>query len=181
MTKAEIRAQIAEQKKSSQSLEALSAAAVKKFQGLEIFKTARAVGVYLPLPDEVDVRPLFQTLKKTFYIPAFDEASGGYRMARLTAELKKGRFGIPEPSVPVFAAEDELDLIIVPGVAFDREGHRIGRGGGFYDRLLPQYRAVRAGICFEFQCLETVPAQEHDIRMDWVVTETQILKIELNS
>ncbi|MEI7851967.1 MAG: hypothetical protein WCH86_09055, partial [Kiritimatiellales bacterium] len=74
------------------------------------------------------------------------------------------------------------------------------RGGGFYDRLLPQYRAVRAGICFGFQCLplpsvaalhpqglsrfarvETVPAQEHDIQMDWVVTETEILKIALNS
>ena len=84
-------------------------------------------------------------------------------------------------AAPVFAAEDELDLIIVPGVAFDHAGHRIGRGGGFYDRLLPQYRAVRVGICFGFQYLETIPAQEHDIRMDWVVTETGILKIELNS
>lgn len=181
MTKAEIRAQIAERKKSFQGLEILSAAAVKQFQGLEIFRSARAVGAYMPRPDEVDVRPLFQSLKKTFYIPAFDEASGGYRMARLTTELKKGRFGILEPAAPVFAAEDELDLIIVPGVAFDRTGHRIGRGGGFYDRLLPQYHAVRAGICFGFQCLDTAPAQEHDIRMDWVVTETQIVKTELNS
>jgi 5,10-methenyltetrahydrofolate synthetase len=200
MTKAEIRALIAERKKSFQGLEVLSAAVVKNFQGLEIFKTAKTVGAYMPLPSEVDITPLFQSLdpseareapqmrgsdrrerQKIFYIPAFDEASGGYRMARLTTELKKGRFGIPEPAVPVFAAADELDLIIVPSMAFDRAGHRIGRGGGFYDRLLPQYRAVRAGICFGFQCLETVPAQEHDIRMDWVVTETQILKIELNS
>jgi 5,10-methenyltetrahydrofolate synthetase len=200
MTKAEIRAQIAERKKSFQSLEVLSAAAVEIFQGSEVFRAARSVGAYMPLPNEVDVRPLFETPNKLFYIPAFDEASGGYRMARLTTELKKGRFGIPEPAVPVFAAEDELDLIIVPGMAFDRAGHRIGRGGGFYDRLLPQYHAVRAGICFGFQCLplpsvaalhpqglsrfarvETVPAQEHDIRMDWVATETEILKIALNS
>ena len=181
MTKSEIRVQIAEQKKSFQGLDSLSLAVIKKFQGLEIFKTAKTVGAYMPLPDEVDITLLFHALEKTFYIPAFDEASGGYRMAKLTTELKKGRFGIPEPAVPVFAAEDELDLIIVPGVAFDRAGRRIGRGGGFYDRLLPQYRAVRAGICFGFQCLETVPAQEHDIRMDWVVTEIQILKIKLNS
>ena len=202
MTKAEIRAQIATQKKTQclQCLETLSLAAVKKFHGSELFKTARAVGAYMPLPDEVDVRPLFQSLdpseareapqmrgsdrrerQKTFYIPAFDETSGGYRMARLTTELKKGRFGIPEPTVPVFAAENVLDLIIVPGVAFDRAGHRIGRGGGFYDRLLPQYRTVRVGICFGFQCLEAVPAQAHDIRMDWVATETEILKIALNS
>jgi len=181
MTKAEIRAQIAERKKSFQNLEALSAAAVKTFQGSEIFCAARAIGAYLPLPDEVNITPLFRSLDKTFYIPSFDKASGGYRMARLTTELKKGRFGILEPATPVFATEDELDLIIVPGVAFDRAGHRIGRGGGFYDRLLPQYRAVRAGICFGFQCLQTVPAQEHDVRMDWVVTEAEILKITLNS
>ncbi|MEI7852058.1 MAG: 5-formyltetrahydrofolate cyclo-ligase, partial [Kiritimatiellales bacterium] len=120
MTKAEIRAQIAERKKSFHPLETLSAAVVKKFQGLEIFKTAKTVGAYMPLPDEVDVRPLFEMPNKVFYIPTFDEASGSYRMARLTTELKKGRFGIPEPAVPMFAAEDELDLIIVPGVAFDR-------------------------------------------------------------
>jgi len=81
----------------------------------------------------------------------------------------------------VFATKDELDLIIVPGVAFDRAGGRVGRGGGFYDRLLPQYSALRAGICFDFQYLEAVPAEEHDIRMDWVVTDTRILKTEMNS
>jgi len=59
-------------------------------------------------------------------------------------------------------------------------GRRIGRGGGFYDRLLPQYRAVRAGICFDFQCLEALPAEEHDIRMDLLVTETKILKFATN-
>jgi 5-formyltetrahydrofolate cyclo-ligase len=194
MTKADIRAQIAERKKTpgfppspaglrraGQTLEKMSAAVVQKFQTSEIFRTARAVGAYMPLADEVDITPLFQSLKKTFYIPAFDEVSGCYRMARLTPELKKGRFGILEPAVPVFAAKDELDLIIVPGTAFDRAGRRIGRGGGFYDRLLPQYRAVRAGICFDFQCLEAVPAEEHDIRMNFTVTETKILEFAMNS
>jgi 5-formyltetrahydrofolate cyclo-ligase len=179
MTKAEIRAQIAERKKTltSQRLETLSAEVVKKFQTLEVFRAARTVGAYMPLPGEVDVTPLFEHLEKTFFIPAFDEVSGSYQMARLTAELKKGRFGILEPAVPDFSAEDGLDLIIVPGVAFDRAGRRVGRGGGFYDRLLPQYRAVRAGICFDFQCLEAVPAEEHDARMDILVTETQFFKV----
>lgn len=183
MTKAELRAQIAEQKKklSSQYLEALSAKTVENFQTLESFRAARTVGAYMPLPGEVDITPLFEHLKKIFYIPAFDEASGRYRMARLTAELKKGRFGILEPAVPVFAAEDELDLIVVPGIAFDRAGRRIGRGGGFYDRLLPQYRAIRAGICFDFQLLEAIPAEEHDVRMDFTVTESKILKFAMNS
>lgn len=181
MTKAEIRAQIAERKKSFHDRESLSAAASGNFRMLESFKAAGNIGVYMPLPDEVDVTTLLQCPDKIFFIPAFDEASNCYRMARLTTELKKGRFGIPEPESPVFATENELDLIIVPGVAFDGAGNRIGRGGGFYDRLLPQYRAVRAGICFDFQLLEAVPAEKHDIRMDFLATETKILKFAMNS
>jgi 5-formyltetrahydrofolate cyclo-ligase len=181
MTKAEIRRHIATLRPDFQTLEKMSLAVIERFQTLEIFKSARAVGAYMPLADEVDVTPLFQALEKTFYIPAFDEALGMYRMARLTAELKKGHFGIPEPAVPDFAGENEIDLILVPGVAFDRAGRRIGRGGGFYDRILPQYRAARAGICFDFQCLEPLPAEKHDVQMNWLGTETQILKIAMNS
>ena len=183
MTKAEIREQIAEQKKTltAQCLKILSIAIVEKLQTLESFRAAQTVGAYMPLADEVDITSLFRALEKTFFIPAVDKVSGNYRMARLTPELKKGRFGILEPAVPVFAAKDELDLILVPGVAFDRAGRRIGRGGGFYDRLLPQYRAVRVGLCVDFQCLEAIPAEQHDIQMDWLVTETLILNFGMNS
>ncbi|MBI9019876.1 MAG: 5-formyltetrahydrofolate cyclo-ligase [Verrucomicrobia bacterium] len=179
MTKAEIRAQIAEKRPDFQTLEKLSAAVVKKFQTLELFQQAKTVGVYIPLPDEVDITPLFQWLEtncvgaQTFYIPAYDEALGVYRLAEYSGELKKGKFGIPEPANPIFAPE-EIDLILVPGVAFDHSGNRIGRGGGFYDRLLPQYRAVRAGICFGFQCLERIPAEPHDCKMNLIVTESLI-------
>lgn len=183
MTKAEIRAQIAERKKTftSQDLSVLSAEAVRNLRTSEFFPAARSVGAYMPLPGEVDITPFFTHPEKTFFIPAFDETSGSYRMARLTAELKKGRFGILEPAVPVFAAADELDLIIVPGTAFDCAGRRIGRGGGFYDRLLPQYRSIRAGICFDFQLLEVIPTEKHDILMDFTVTESKILKFAMNS
>jgi 5-formyltetrahydrofolate cyclo-ligase len=181
MTQAEIRKQIAALRPDFQTLEHLSAAAVEKFRTLEIFQSARTVGAYIPLPDEVNIRPLFQCLEKTFFIPAFDPAVGSYRMARLTPDLRKGKFGIPEPVNPVFAAKDEMDLIIVPGVAFDCAGRRIGRGGGFYDRLLPQYDAARTGLCFDFQCLETIPVEEHDIAMDLLVTDRRILKFAMNS
>ena len=169
MTKFDIRKQIAASRPDFQTLEKMSAAIIEKFQGSELFQQAKTVGAYIPLPDEVDITPLFQCLEKTFYIPAFDEAISSYRLAQWTDELKPGKFGIPEPANPVFAPE-ELDLIIVPGVAFDRTGNRIGRGGGFYDRLLPQYHAVRIGICFDFQCVENVPSEPHDCRMDVVVS-----------
>lgn len=186
MRKSEIRKQIATQRPDFQSSEEMSAAVVKKFQPLELFQQAKAVGAYMPLPDEVDVSPLFQCLESNcvaahiFYIPAFDEEIGGYRMAKYTPELKKGKFGIPEPEYPVWAGADELDLILVPGVAFDRAGNRLGRGGGFYDRLLPQYNAVRVGICFDFQCLEEIPVEPHDCLIDFLVTESKILKFATN-
>ena len=181
MTKSEIRKQITAQRPDVQTLERLSEQIVKKFQTLELFRQAKAVGTYMPLPDEVDISPLFQTLEKQMYIPAYDEKSGGYRLAKYTPELKNGKFGIPEPENPVWAEADELDLILVPGVAFDRAGGRIGRGGGFYDRLLPQYSAVRAAICFDFQCLEAIPTESHDCTMDLLITESKILKFAMNS
>jgi len=170
MTKDEIRNQISTRRPDFQTLEKLSAEIVKKFQGLELFQQAKTVGIYMPLPDEVDITPLFQCLEKIFYIPAFDDAIGSYRLAEYTPNFKKGKFGIPEPKRPVFAPAD-LDLIIVPGIAFDRAGRRLGRGGGFYDRLLPQYRAIKVGVCFEFQCMGPLPVEPHDCSVDRIVTE----------
>ncbi len=180
MTKDEIRAHVTQTKK-FHPLEEMSTTVLKNVQGLELFQQAKAVGLYMPLPDEVDVSPLFQTLELQMYIPAFDESVGGYRMATYTPELKKGKFGILEPKNPVWAKADELDLILVPGLAFDLSGNRLGRGGGFYDQLLPQYHAVRAGICFDSQCLEKIPTEPHDCIMDLLITDLKILKFAMNS
>ncbi len=208
MTKDEIRHQIAASRPDFQTLEKRSAVIVEKFRLLELFQQAKTLGAYMPLPDEVNITPLLDfgsaggialpehskskggassisepptPCKKTFYIPAFNEASGGYQLAELTPELKSGKFSIPEPANPVFAPE-KFDLIIVPGIAFDRAGNRLGRGGGFYDRLLPQYHATRVGVCFDFQCLpllsdegvevEKIPVEPHDCNVDLLVTES---------
>ena len=183
MTKDEIRAQIAGQKSSVgfPILETQSLAAVKRLKRQPEYANAKAVGAYAPLPDEVDITSVMTSPDRIFYIPAFDEALGGYRLARMGDTFTRGRFGILEPVEPVFAEKDELDLIIVPGIAFDQTGHRIGRGGGFYDRLLPQYNAIRAGICFDFQCLEKIPVEPHDCLMDVLITESKFLKFALNS
>ncbi len=180
MTKAEIRAHV-EQTKKLHCLERLNEQFIERFQTLELFRQAKAVGAYMPLRDEVDVSPLFQCLEQQMYIPAFDEEIGGYRMAKYTPELKKGKFEILEPKNPIWAKADELDLILVPGLAFDRTGRRLGRGGGFYDRLLPQYNAIRAGLCFDFQCLEEIPNEPHDCAMELLVTESKILEFSMNS
>ena len=86
-------------------------------------------------------------------------------------DLATGAYGIEEPTGALFTDYDAIDFIVVPGVAFDRNGNRLGRGKGYYDRLLPRIpSAYKAGICFPFQIVEEVPAETFDIRMDEVIT-----------
>ena len=85
--------------------------------------------------------------------------------------LAKGAYGILEPGADCPRVEpEEIDLILVPGTAFDVRGHRIGQGGGYYDRYLNRTRAVRVGVCHDFALLSAVPSEAHDARMDIVVT-----------
>lgn len=89
-----------------------------------------------------------------------------------------GTFGIPEPN-PLHcqpAEVKDLQLIIVPGVAFDRQGNRLGSGHGYYDRFLAQSSALRVGLAFAMQIVESIPAGSHDQKMDFVVTEEEIIR-----
>jgi 5-formyltetrahydrofolate cyclo-ligase len=93
--------------------------------------------------------------------------------------LEKSVYGLREPSEEAVRIKPgELDLVIVPGMAFTRCGIRLGRGGGFYDRFLGNMgtgaRAVRMGVCFEWQLLDRIPEEPHDSRMDLVVTEAGV-------
>jgi 5-formyltetrahydrofolate cyclo-ligase len=82
-----------------------------------------------------------------------------------------GIYGIAEPTGEIFTDYAAIDFIVVPGVAFDAKGNRLGRGKGYYDRLLPRIpSAYKAGICFPFQLVEEVPAESFDIRMDIIIT-----------
>jgi 5-formyltetrahydrofolate cyclo-ligase len=94
-------------------------------------------------------------------------------------ELEVGTFGVPEPPVgraPVSLAAG--DWVVVPGLAFDAAGRRLGRGGGFYDRALAGCaEPVRVGVGYDFQCVDEVPAGPHDQPVDWVVTEGRVLEV----
>lgn len=79
-------------------------------------------------------------------------------------------YGIAEPTGTLFTDYPSIDLAIIPGVAFDRHGHRLGRGKGYYDKLLPQISATKIGICFPFQIIDEVPTDHFDIRMSSVIT-----------
>ena len=93
------------------------------------------------------------------------------------AHLSPGSFGILEPATgSLFTDYDRIDLAVVPGMAFDRKGNRLGRGKGFYDRLLPLLKAPKAGICFPFQLVEAVPVEPFDTPMDYVICGSAILR-----
>jgi 5-formyltetrahydrofolate cyclo-ligase len=80
-------------------------------------------------------------------------------------------YGIKEPEGEPFNEIDKIDLIIVPGVAFDVKNNRLGRGKAYYDNLLIKTRALKVGVCFDFQLLNSVPVEEHDVKMDLVITD----------
>ena len=91
-------------------------------------------------------------------------------------QLRRGAYGILEPdeSCPLVPPED-IDLMLIPGTAFDRAGGRIGQGGGYYDRYIIKTRAVRVGICHGFALVNHIPTEKHDVRMDAVVTPEETL------
>ena len=131
---------------------------------------------YYPLPDEVDVRLLikeaFESGKRVL-LPVCKGEDLELRLYEGEDSLREGAFGIMEPTGPLFAPEnyDEIELALVPGMAFDRAGHRLGRGKGYYDRLLPRLSNARLmGICFSFQLLDEVPNEPHDIPVQCVIT-----------
>ncbi|WP_245523414.1 5-formyltetrahydrofolate cyclo-ligase [Spirochaeta thermophila] len=136
------------------------------------WRAARTVGGFLPLRDEPDVRPLLdEALRegKRVYVPRI--AGGGIGWGRYGpgVRLVRHELGFLQPE-----EEGERgvrpEVVLVPGLGFDRAGRRLGRGGGWYDRLLVgEARAV--GVCFACQVVEAVPEEEHDVRVAYVVTE----------
>ena len=131
--------------------------------------------LYYPLADEVDVRPLIKDAfenGKRVLLPVCVGEELNLHLYEGDASLAEGAFGIMEPTGSLFAPDNygEIQLAIVPGMAFDRAGHRLGRGTGYYDRLLPKLREARLqGICFPFQLLDDVPAEAHDVMVQDVV------------
>lgn len=94
------------------------------------------------------------------------------------AQLKEGEYGILEPFEFEIIDKEKIDVVIVPGVAFSRDGYRLGYGAGYYDKFLKDYDGKKIGICYSFQLLDNVYQEKHDIRMDYIVTESEIIALK---
>ena len=148
------------------------------------FQQAKSILFFASLPNEIDLWPLLEKTipgTKLIALPCFDADRQVYaprRVKDLRVEIVTGQFGIREPGpacVPL--PLHDLDLVLVPGVAFDQHGHRLGRGKGFYDRLLQEFQGTKAGIAFDEQIVKRVPVETTDVVMDYVVTPTRSIRI----
>ena len=157
-----------------------AAAACGHLSALPSYRSASVVLWYVSMPAELATGVAIEAALeegKQVVVPWCDgEDLGLWRLASMD-ELEPGTWGIPEPPAdrrgePARrAAPEAIDLVVVPGLAFDTRGRRLGHGKGYYDRLLVRTRAVRAGLCFDAQVFLEVPAGPHDVLMDWLVTE----------
>ncbi len=144
------------------------------------FSSAGSLALYSPVLNEVFTQEVFAVARTHGKRVAYPRVLAGaieFVAVEDQGELVSGTFGIPEPQGSVTLEVAQLDLLVVPGVAFDGEGYRLGYGKGFYDRALQGHNRPRClvGLCFEFQLLPVLPAEIHDVRMDLVLTEVRTI------
>ena len=177
MPKSELRNYIRTQKllHPSAQMAAMSKELCNRVLASAWWREAGTLLLYYPLADEVDVRPLIQEAYEGGKCVLLPVCKGDeLELHRYGGEdsLSLGAFGIMEPRGPLFAEADypDIQLAIIPGMAFDKAGYRLGRGKGYYDRLLPKLGKARLqGICFPFQLVAEVPSEAHDIPVHDVI------------
>jgi 5-formyltetrahydrofolate cyclo-ligase len=157
--------------------------AVHRLWSLPILTRARTLALYLPTGGELDCTPFAAQAwrrGRAVFLPVITGATLRFAPFDADSELRPNRFGIPEPVTPVrgWRTARQLDVIIAPLVAFDTQGHRLGMGGGYYDRALAflmrrscARRPHFVALAFEMQKIVVLPAEEWDVRLDAVVTE----------
>ena len=154
---------------------ARKSAAEEVFDRLEktaAFLLADRIMMYHSLPDELSTHDFLRKWsgRKRFYLPRIN----GVDLEVLPYEesrLELGSFHIEEPTGNEVTDPSEIELVVVPAVAYDRQGKRLGRGKGFYDRFLKHTKATKVGVGYEFQLIDELPSEPHDIPMDMVITQ----------
>jgi 5-formyltetrahydrofolate cyclo-ligase len=165
---------------------AQSKALCEQVKANPLWKSSHSLLFYWPMIGEPDLRPLFHEAIHSGKVVAFPKYLAetacycALPVTNLQKDMTSGRFGIPEPNQS--SPEGRLialDLIFVPGIGFSFDGARLGRGKGYYDRLLAEVSGTKCGVAFEWQITPEVPTDPHDIRLDCVVTPSQWRAISL--
>lgn len=158
------------------AVESLDLCARLRFQ----IQSARRILFYAPLADELDVWPLLEESLATGTVcalPFFDAEKGVYGARQLTnlkTDIINGKFGVREPAASCEEISlTKFDLVLVPGMAFDLQGNRLGRGRGFYDQLLAIAGGIKCGICLDGNLRETIPTEAHDAKVNFIFTPSR--------
>ena len=175
MDKKELRRQIREQKRAmtEEEIVARSEALGKLFRASQLYQQAKTIYGYLPYNQEVRTVPMLEQAildGKQVAVPKVIGDDMVFIYLTDMNQVEKGYAGIPEPIANEPIATEETALVLMPGLAFDPQGHRIGYGGGFYDRFLekePDHPTL--ALCYEFQMLEHLETEEHDIPVNCVL------------
>lgn len=145
-------------------------------------KTVNKIAAYLPVKNEVNTSDIINFAIESeieVYLPKYFANSNEYKLARFESweGLETGPYGIAQPASDETVDANEVGLVFVPGVAFDKKGVRLGYGKGVYDRLFANSGATLVGLAYEFQVVGRLPRADHDLRMDLVGTEKRILRL----
>jgi 5-formyltetrahydrofolate cyclo-ligase len=171
----------------SEALAAASDAVMARIQESELFRSSRSILFYAAIQGELRLERLMSEAilaGKRVALPRFDSESARYVAAivQSLAALQKAQFGILEPAAhAAIIPMEQLDLALVPGVAFDCGGGRLGRGKGFYDRLLESMRAVKCGVALDHQIEANLPREPHDLAMNCIVTPSRWINVAVSA
>lgn len=150
---------------------------MEKLLSLSQFQKAQVVAFYLSKSDEVQTENAIKKIleEKTILVPV---TKNEIKLVKFTSfsDLEPALFSVPEPKTKRYSNQ-QPDVIVIPGLAFDKHGNRLGYGKGYYDTLLKNLKSIKVGVCFDFQLINNVPSYEHDQKVDTIITEKRILNV----
>ncbi len=152
---------------------------LSKLKKMKSFSQAQSIGCYYSIGSEVQTNDLIKALlseKKIVSLPQVFDDTMIFRRIEDVTKLEIGNFDIPEPkeSCPI---QETHDVILVPCIGLDNNGTRIGYGYGIYDKYLSKNESTKIALTYSKQIVKSIPNSEHDVKMDWIVTETDVIKI----
>ena len=152
----------------------------KRLKKINAFRNAQKIGVYYPIGSEILTQDIIQELlsnEKDVFLPKVIGEKIEFRKITNFSSLEKGSFDIMEPKDDC-VIDNNLDVVLVPTVGISPIGVRLGYGHGFYDRFLAEHKTITISLTLEKQIVKNIPKSEHDIIIDWIVTEDRILKTQ---
>ena len=152
----------------------------RKFLNSDYYKNSNVIMSYISIKNEIDMKEINEKIisdGKKLILPVIERENIKSVQIDSYENMEEKKFGVIEPISGKEVDKSEIDLIIVPGVAFDIKGNRIGFGKGYYDRFLKGYSGKKIVLAYDFQVVENIDAEEHDERVEEIITEARDIKI----